>query len=63
MGANVILLISIEWMPTSPNWDGQPVGRHFQNGRHQNWWNYIFASNSVSKIDRDKMLVSKPMFM
>ena len=25
-----------KWMPPSPNWDRQPVGRHFQNGRHQN---------------------------
>ena len=22
------------WMPPSPNWDGLPLGRHFQNG-HQ----------------------------
>ena len=52
-----------KWMPTSSNWDGLPVGRHFQNGRHQNLWNYIFANNSVSRIDRDKILMSKPMFM
>ena len=52
-----------KWMPPSPNWDGLPVGRHFQNGRHQNLWNYIFANNSVSRIDRDKILLSKPMFM
>ena len=25
-----------KWISPSPNWDGQPVGRHFQNGRHQN---------------------------
>ena len=25
-----------KWMPPSPNWDGLPVGRHFQNGRHRN---------------------------
>ena len=25
-----------KWMPPSPNWDGRPVGRHFQNGRHRN---------------------------
>ena len=48
-----------KWMPPSPNWDGLPVGRH----RHQNLGNYIFANNSVSRIDRDKMLMSKPMFM
>ena len=52
-----------KWMPPSPNWDGLPVGRHFQNGRHQNLWNYIFANNSVSIIDRDNILMSKPMFM
>ena len=51
------------WMPPSPNWDGLPVGRHFQNGHHKNVWNYIFANNSVSRIDRDKVLMSKPMFM
>ena len=52
-----------KWMQTSSNWDGLPVGRHFQNGRHQNLWNYIFANNSVSRIDRDKILMSKSMFM
>ena len=25
-----------KWMSPSPNWDVQPVGCHFQNGRHQN---------------------------
>ena len=26
-----------KWMPPSPsNWEGLPVGRHFQNGRHRN---------------------------
>ena len=25
-----------KWMPPSPNWDGLPVGHHFQNGRHRN---------------------------
>ena len=25
-----------KWMPPSPNWDGLPVGRHFQNGRNRN---------------------------
>ena len=25
-----------KWMPPSPNWDGLPVGRHFQNGHHRN---------------------------
>ena len=25
-----------KWMLPSPNWDGLPVGRHFQNGHHQN---------------------------
>ena len=25
-----------KWMSPSPNWDVQPVGRHFQNGRHPN---------------------------
>ena len=43
--------------------DGLPVGRHFQNGRHRNQWNYIFACNSVYRIDRCKILVSRPMFM
>ena len=52
-----------KWMPPSPNWDGLPVGRHFQNGHHQNLWNYIFASNSVYRRDRDKILVSKPMLV
>ena len=52
-----------KWMPTSPNWDGLFVGRHFKNDRHQNFWNYIFANNSVSRIDRDNILMSKPMFM
>ena len=50
-------------MSPSPNWDGLPVGRHYQNGRHQNLWNYIFAYNSVSRRDRDKILVSKPMLV
>ena len=52
-----------KWMPPSPNWDGLPVGRHFQYDHHQNVWNYIFANNSVSRIDRDTILMSKPMFM
>ena len=52
-----------KWMPPLPNWDGLPVGRHFPNGHQQNLWNYIFANNSVSRIDRDKILVYKPMFM
>ena len=52
-----------KWMPQSPNWNGLPVERHFQNGHHQNLWNYIFAYNSDSGIDRDKILLSKPMFM
>ena len=25
-----------KWMPPSPNWNGLPVGRHFENGRHRN---------------------------
>ena len=40
-----------------------PLGRHFQNGRHTDWWNYMFTNNSVSRIDRDRMLVCKPIFM
>ena len=43
--------------------DYLPVRRHFQKGRHQNLWNYIFAYNSVSGIDRDKILLFKPMSM
>ena len=52
-----------KWMPPSPNWDGLPVGRHFQNDHHPNLWNYIFASNSVYRRDRDKILVYKPMLV
>ena len=52
-----------KWMRQSPNLDGLPVGRHFQNGRHQNLWNYIFAYNSAFRRDRDTTLVSKPMLV
>ena len=52
-----------KWMPPSPNWDGLPVGRHFQNGHLKNLWNYIFASNLVYRRDRDKILVSKSMLV
>ena len=43
-----------KWMPPSPNWDGLPVGCHFQNGCHQHlhFWIYIFDYNSISKIYR-----------
>ena len=47
-------------MPPSPNVDGLPVGRHFQMAAIE-ISGYIFAYNS--KIDRVKILVSKPMFM
>jgi len=51
-----------KWMPPSPNWDGLPVCRLFQNDV-LNKRNYVFAYNSASSIDRDEILVSTPIFL
>ena len=48
-------------MPPSLNWDGLPIQRHFQNGRQRSEI-HVFAYYSASRIDRDQILVSKPMF-
>ena len=37
-----------KWMPPSPNWDGLPVGRHFQNG-HQ-WSEITFSSMTQQSL-------------
>ena len=52
-----------KWMPPSPNWDELSVWRHFQNGRHGNWQNHVFAYNSASRVDRNKISVSTPIFL
>ena len=51
-----------KWMPPSPNWDELPVWRHFQNGRHENWQNHVFAYNSASNVDRNEISGSTPIF-
>ena len=48
-------------MPPSPNWDELPVWHHFQNGRHGNWQNLVFAYNSASRVDRNESSVSTPI--
>ena len=48
-----------KWMPPAPNWDGLPICRHFQNGRQ---WSEILFSHITSGLDRDKILVFKPIF-
>ena len=50
-------------MPPSPNWDELPVWRHFQNGRHRNWQNHVFVYNSASRVDRNEISVSTPIFL
>ena len=50
-------------MPPSPNSDELAVWRHFQNGRHGNWQNHVFAYNSTSRVDRNEILVSTPIFL
>ena len=50
-----------KWTPPSPNWDELPVWRHFQNGRHGNWQNHVFAYNSASRVDRNDISVSTPI--
>ena len=50
-------------MPPSPNWDELPVWRHFQNGRHGNWQNHVFAYNSASRVDRNEISLPTPIFL
>ena len=52
-----------KWMPPSPNWDELPVWRYFQNGHHGNWQNHLFAYNLASRVDRNEISVSTPIFL
>ena len=52
-----------KWMPPSPNWDELSVWRRFQNGRHGNWQNHVFAYISASMGDRNEISVSTPIFL
>ena len=53
-----------KWMPPAPNLDGLPICRHFQNGRQ--WSKILFSHITqhiwISGLDKDKILVFKPMF-
>ena len=43
--------------------DELPVWLHFQNVRHGNWPNHVFAYNSASRVDRNEISVSTPIFL
>ena len=42
--------------------DELPVWRHFQNGHHEYWRNHVFACNSASRVDRNEISMSTPIF-